>query len=453
MSDNKEVTTTDAGRAAEAPESPGQSVISRRRLLGTGAVALGAAAVSRKEISAVSRKEIYRSINIRPQQAPVTLKLMSWEPYGQPYEFPAWVTVVSQFEEAYPNITVEWTGWPFATFDQEAIAQAETGLVEADVIMATPEVAATMIQKFGIGVSLNHITDQLGLIPDAAHDSYKRGSTLYALGVIDVAFALLYNEAMMKAAGVRVPTTPDELLDAVTATTKPPHQYGIALLNQLSDGSGWWNQSQNFALPYGGVWANIKGMEFWLELLKATQLAGSDGAVEGKLFDDDQINMNFNVAAGLSSLKTFAPKYYPQMRSVPPPWAGQKAIERLHPLFVNNKSKYIEEGLELVKWCVTPKNLWYLTTTNGYPYVPFTNFGKIIPAYAKYLDTIWLRGYEETNYIGEFQLLGEYTYAYAQLGQIIDSNLEKAITGSATITQALQTAQAQCLAELHLGSG
>jgi ABC-type glycerol-3-phosphate transport system substrate-binding protein len=175
--------------------------------------------------------------------------------------------------------------------------------------------------------------------------------------------------------------------------------------------------------------------------------------VINKLWDNDQVNMNFSVAAGLSSLKTFAPKYYPQMRSVPPPWSGGKAIERLHPMFVNNKSKYIEEATALVKWCVTPKNLWYLTTTNGYPYVPFNNFGKIVPSYAKYLNTIWLQGYEKTNYIGEFQLLGEYTFAYAQLGQIIDSNLEKAISGSATITQALQTAQAQAMAELRLGTG
>jgi multiple sugar transport system substrate-binding protein len=330
--------------------------------------------------------------------------------------------------------------------------------------MATPEVAATLIQKFGIGVPLGHVADELGLVPDSAHDAYKRNGVLYALGVIDVAFALLYNEAMMKAAGLKPPTTPEELLDAVTATTKPPHQYGIELLNQLSDGSGWWNQSQNFALPYGGVWAtghaltidspaNIKGMEFWLELLKATQLAGSDGAVLGKLFNNDQINMNFSVAAGLSSLKTFSPKYYPQMRSVPPPWTGNKAIERLHPMFVNNKSKYVEEATALVKWCVTPKNLWYLTTTNGYPYVPYTNFGKIVPAYSKYLDTIWLQGYEKTNYIGEFELLVEYTFAYAELGQIIDSNLEKAIGGSVTITQALQTAQAQAMAELRLGTG
>ena len=168
-----------------------------------------------------------RSIHFQATPAPLTLKLMSWEPYGQPYEYPAWVQVVSQFEEANPNITVVWNGWPFSNFDQEVVAQAETGYVDADVIMATPEVASTLIQKFGIGVPLGHVADELGLEPDAAHNSFKRNGKLYALGVIDVAFALLYNQAMMKAAGVKPPTSPEELLDAVTATTKPPHQYGM----------------------------------------------------------------------------------------------------------------------------------------------------------------------------------------------------------------------------------
>ena len=217
------------------------------------------------------------------------------------------------------------------------MAQAETGYVDADVIMATPEVASTLdpeVRHRGAARARRRASS--ASMPDAAHDSFKRNGKLYALGVIDVAFALLYNQAMMKAAGVK----PADDARGVARRCHGHYQtaapvFGIALLNQLSDGSDWWNQSQNFALPYGGVWAtghtltidspeNIKGMEFWLELLKATQLAGSDGAVIGKLWDNDQVNMNFSVAAGLSSLKKFAPKYYPQMRSVPPPWTGEQ---------------------------------------------------------------------------------------------------------------------------------
>jgi len=122
----------------------------------------------------------------------------------------------------------------------------------------------------------------------------------------------------------------------------------------------------------------------------------------------------------------------------------------LHPFIVNNQSKYIEESMELVKFVLTPETLYDITVANGYPVIPYTNFGEIIPAYAKYLDTIWLKGYEETKYVGEFQILGQFTYAYAEVGNIICQNLEKAVSGSSTVTQALQAAQAQAKTELNL---
>ena len=446
----EEATTPSDGATAEP------AGISRRQFLGVGAagaVALGAAASS--------RSSFLKSINFRAAAAPVTITLMSWEPYGEPYEYPNWVELISKFEIANPNITVVWNGWPFSSFDENVIAQAQAGSVAADVIMTPPEAASTLIQKYGIGVPLQHIAAEEGLIPDAAHDSFRRNGNLYALGVIDVAFALLYNQARLAAAKVSPPTTPDEFLSVTEAVSKPPNVFGIALLNTVAAASDWWNQLQNFCLPYGGVWAkgntltidspeNVKGIQFWLDLLNASGIKGTAELVIDKLFDDNRVVMNFSVAAGLSSLKKLAPAYYPQMRSVPPPWPGNKAIERLHPVIVNNKSKYIPEAMELVKYLVTPANLYWITVQNGYPVIPYTNFGEIIPAYGQYLKTIWLKGYEETNYVGEFQILGNYTYAYAQLGNIICSNLEKAVSGSATVAQALQAAQQQASVELHL---
>ena len=124
--------------------------------------------------------------------------------------------------------------------------------------------------------------------------------------------------------------------------------------------------------------------------------------------------MNFSVAAGLSSLAKVGAGLLPPDAQRAAAVAGSKAIERLHPVIVNNKSKYIPEAMALVKYLVTPANLYWITVNNGYPVIPYTNFGEIIPAYAKYLKTIWLKGYEETNYVGEFQILGNYTYAYAR---------------------------------------
>ena len=460
MSDQTKVTNPGEAPNSSKGASPGKNPISRRNFLGAaaaaaGTVALAGAAGSRDYLSKL------KSISFRAQLAPVTLTLMSWEPYGEPYEYPEWIKVISQFEIANPNITVVWTGWPFSDFDQNIVEQAQAGKVDADVIMVTPEAASTLVQKYHIGVPIGNIAKELGLVPDPAHESYVRNGNLYALGVIDVAFALLYNEAVLNAHHLAPPTTPDEWLAAVTAMSKPPNYFGTNLLNLASDGSDWWNALQNFCLPYGGSWAtgttltidspaNIKGVQFWLDLVEASGVKGESETVLTKLFDENRVCFSFNVAAGLSSLQKLAPAYYPHMRSVAPPWASQHAIERLHPFIVNNQSKYIEEGMALVKYVLTPQNLYDITVANGYPVIPYSNFGEIIPAYAKYLDTIWLKGYEETKYVGEFQILGQFTYAYAELGNIICQNLEKAVSGSSTVTQALQAAQAQAKVELNL---
>ena len=54
------------------------------------------------------------------------LTLMSWEQF-EIGEKAAWYKVIDDFEAANPNITVSWTGWPFATYDQNVVTQAEAG--------------------------------------------------------------------------------------------------------------------------------------------------------------------------------------------------------------------------------------------------------------------------------------------------------------------------------------
>jgi len=90
------------------------------------------------------------------------LTLMSWEPF-EPAEKPAWFKVVRDFEAANPHIKVTWTGWPFATYDQNVIAQAQAGAINADVVMCPPELATALIQKFDACVPLQHLTDELKL--------------------------------------------------------------------------------------------------------------------------------------------------------------------------------------------------------------------------------------------------------------------------------------------------
>jgi ABC-type glycerol-3-phosphate transport system substrate-binding protein len=234
----------------------------------------------------------------------------------------------------------------------------------------------------------------------------------------------------------------------------------VALLNSVADGADWWNQLQNFPLAYGGAWAKgktlqftsapvVNSMKYWVELLTKGGPKGSSEAAITKLWESDRIAMNLNVAAGLNSLKTLAPKLYPNLRSAPPPWPGKKAIARLHPVTVLKSSKNQDAAMELVKWMVTPKNLYAVTTTNGYPIIPYSNFGQYEPAYATYLKTTpWMSGYLATNYVGEVDILGDYTVVYSQIGEIIIKAMANAVSGGQSVESALAAAQKQAQQEL-----
>ena len=288
----------------------------------------------------------------------ITLNLMSWEQF-EVGEKAAWFKVISGFEAAHPNIKVNWVGWPFATYDQNVVTQAEAGSVNADVVMCPPELGSALITKFNMCEPLQSITDDLKLTPIAAHEQFKNGSNLEGLGVIDVPFALTYDQRLLQAAGFQQPpTTLDEWLSSAEKLTNSPNTFGVALLNSVADGADWWNQLQNFPLAYGGAWAKgktltftsepvVNSVKYFIELLDKGGPKGSSEAAITKLWESDRIAMNLNVAAGLTSLKTLAPKLYPNLRSAPPPWPGKKAIARLHPAVVMKSSKNQDAAMDV----------------------------------------------------------------------------------------------------------
>jgi len=414
-------------------------------LLGPGAVA---EAASTKRVARATKK--------------TQLTLMSWEMF-EVGEKAAWTKVVDDFMAAHPSIQVTWTGWPFSNFDQNVIAQAQAGHVEADVVQCPPELASTLITNYNLCLPLGSIAQKLGLTPNAAHNQFMSGGQLYALGILEVAFCLQYDQRILTAAGFKAPpATLDEWLAVTKKVTKPPTQFGVNLINNAAAAADWWNQLQNWPLGFGGVWAkgktltinspqNVAAIEYWLKLLNASGLTGTSETALTKLYFDDRIAMNFAVAAGSATLKTLAPKLYPNLRSAPPPWPGRKEIARLHPMVVLKTSPNADAAMELVQWCVQPKNLYYVTVQNGYPLIPYTNFTDKVPQYAAYEKGLpWGTGFRETNYVGEADILGEYTFAYAQIGNIITNNVEKAVSGSSSVKAALDSAQAQAQGSLHL---
>jgi ABC-type glycerol-3-phosphate transport system substrate-binding protein len=457
----------DDGAGSSQPGS--EDLLSRRRLLQGGA-ALAAAGLtaplwSGTASAATRATNSFGPYSTRHSVKKTNLTLMTWELF-EPQEIGAWKTSVARFEAANPSISVSWVGWPFANYDQNVIAQAQAGRVAADVVMCPPELASTLIDDYNICIPVGDIAHEVGMIPDASHKQYIVDGKLYALGVLVVAFVLEYDRRLLANAGFdSPPTTPAEWLDYTSKLTIPAqHQYGNFMVNTAAAASDWWNALQNYPLGFGGAWANgktltidspecIASMEFFVKLVKASGLAGTAEDIQIKLWDSDQIAMNLDVALGASTLKAAAPKLYPNLRTAPVPWPGHKAISRLHTVNIMKTSSNIPAAQELVKYFVTPKNLWYIDYTNGYPLIPYSNFSSLVPQYEPFLNSLpWKTGFEASNYVGEYNVLGDYVFAFAQIGNIIADQMERAISGSATVTEALQAAQSTAQESLHVPS-
>ena len=440
-------------RRSDDPLPHSSRNLSRRRLL--QATGLGALAFSASPLLAACGDSSAGSSG-----GTTTLKLMSWEQF-EPREKAAWYKVINDFQTANPSIKVQWTGWPFSTYDQNVVAQAQAGSIDADVVMCPPELASALIDKYKMTVSLQSIVDDLKLDPAPAQNQFKVGTDLHGLTVIDVPFALTYDQRLLQAGGFKKPpATLSEWMSQAAALTHRPKQFGIALFNSVASGADWWNQLQNFPLGFGGVWASgktlkldsapvIKSMEYWLEMLNAAGPKGSAEAEVNQLYDEDRIVMSLQVAAGINGYAKTAPKLYPNLRSTAPPWPGNKAIARLHPVVVMKNSNNQQAAMELVKFILTPKNLYYVSKANGYPIIPYTNFSELLPAYKQYhKNTPWISGFLDTNYVGESEILGSYTPLYAEIGQIIIKAMADAVSGNGSVKRVMTQAQQQATRQL-----
>ena len=188
--------------------------ISRRDLLKGGA-ALAAAGLASPLLSNAGASAAVKQVAGRGYRKSVKktkLRLMTWELY-EPPEIGAWRKTVAEFTAANPSIEVVWSGWPFANYDQNVIAQAQAGSVEADVVMCPPELGSTLIQDYHLCEPLGFIASDLGLVPNAAHKQFELDGKLYLLGILEVAFLLAYDRRMFERAGFsRPPATTEEWL-------------------------------------------------------------------------------------------------------------------------------------------------------------------------------------------------------------------------------------------------
>jgi ABC-type glycerol-3-phosphate transport system substrate-binding protein len=395
--------------------APQPHSISRRSFLkssafGLAAVALAACAAPVAPGAAPAADSAAPAVSTGQRQ---TVRYLSWW-FEEGNRGQTWLNFVKEFNEAQSDIEVVTENIPFDAYTTKTIVGAQSGQLDGDIIMATPELAprlirAELLHPLDEVLTRNNITDL-----SQAHDALRLNGNLYGLDMVTVAFGILYNNDRYEEAGVTPATTPQEWIDlSAELTDRDAQKYGFFATHLVNEASDFWFQLEMWCMPYDGIWAE-----------GTTPLLTSDPIING-----------------LTLFKQMYDVAMPQGADNP---TGQRlfqtSIARIHPMMINKDSEVVDAAMEFVTYMYQPDN--YRRMVEGCEDVIFAQ-----PSAARqeYLDSLhWLKpGYDGVTYITPFDIVGDFVYNFNEFGQIVITNFANVLNAGMSVEEAMTNAQVE----------
>lgn len=435
--------------------SPNAQQMSRRTFLKTAAVAGAGAALAACAAPGVAPAGSNApAVNTGARQ---TVRYLSWW-FEEGNRGATWNAFIKEFNESQSDIEVVAENIPFDAYATKTIVGAQSGQLDGDIIMATPELAprlikADLLMPLDDVLTRNNITDL-----SSAHDALRKDGHLYGLDMVTVAFGILYNNDRYEEANITPATTPEEWVEVSKALTDRDNQkYGLWANHLVNEAADFWFQLEEWCMPYDGIWAEgktplltsepiLKGLQLFKDMYDVAFPQGADGATGQRLFGTGATAQGLFVSAAVGGLKPLFPDLYPALRSAPIPWASNKSIARIHPMMINKDSEVRDAALEFVTYMYQPDN--YRRMVEGCEDVIFAQ-----PSAARqeYLDNLhWLKpGYDGVSYVTPFDVVGDFVYNFQEFGQIVITNFANVLNAGKTVEEAMEAAQkeAEALAE------
>jgi ABC-type glycerol-3-phosphate transport system substrate-binding protein len=380
-----------------------------------------------------------------------TVRYLSWW-FEEGKRGETWMSFIKEFNEKNPDIEVVAENIPFDAYTTKTIVGVQSGELDGDIIMATPELAPRLIRSDLLAplddvLTANNITDL-----SSAHDAMRRDGKIYGLDMVTVAFGILYNNQRYTDAGITPATTPDEWLAVSQAlTNRDAQQYGFYSPHLVNEASDFWFTLQQWCMPYDGVWAQgktpqltsepiLQGLSLFKQMYDTAMPQGADIETGKRLFGTGAVAQELIVSAAVGALQPEFPDLYPELRSAPIPWASNKSLARIHPMMVNASSDVRDAAIEFVKYMYVPDN--YRRMVEGSEDVIFAIPSAADPAYLERLH--WLKpGFYGVNYVTPFDIVGDFIFNFSEFGQIVITNFADVLNANKPVEEAMAAAQGQ----------
>jgi multiple sugar transport system substrate-binding protein len=272
----------------------------------------------------------------------VVLRFPSWQ-WGQPGYDEFYTAAIAEFEKAHPNVTFEKIPVASASYAADLVKMFAAG--------DPPEIVHYLSQIFYKAAAagwLDPLDDKLQATDVPANwvpylsEAGKMDGETYGIWVSGYSNALMYNKRMLAEAGVKVPTTPQELVDAAKKLTKRNSdgtisQYGYSLTTKMDnnayiygfaslmvgEGGGWGSDADNLDVQNP---ANKRAIELERDLIKADVVPLDADRIKARsLFYQGSAAMIIEGPWVMVSAKTESPEVFPNLAVAPLPFANQVA--------------------------------------------------------------------------------------------------------------------------------
>ncbi|HMN27297.1 MAG TPA: extracellular solute-binding protein [Caldilineaceae bacterium] len=434
--------------------TPKSHLMSRRQFLMAAAVAGAGAALAACAPPGAPAAGGGAAVNTGARQ---TVRYLSWW-FEEGKRGETWKAFIKEFNDSQSDIEVVAENIPFDAYTTKTIVAVQSGKLDGDILMATPELAPRLIRS-GLLLPLDDVLTRNNINDlSSAHDAMRQDGHIYGLDMVTVAFGILYNNSRYEEANITPAKTPEEWVEVSKALTDRDNQkYGLWANHLVNEASDFWFQLEEWAMPYDGVWAEgktpkltsepiLQGLTLFKQMYDVAFPQGADGATGQRLFGTGATAQGLFVSAAVGGLKPLFPDLYPELRSAPIPWASNKSIARIHPMMVNKDSEVKDAALEFVTYMYKPDN--YRRMVEGCEDVIFAQ-----PSAARqeYLDGLpWLKpGYDGVTYVTPFDIVGDFVYNFQEFGQIVITNFADVLNAGKSVEEAMTKAQteAEALAE------
>ncbi len=212
---------------------------------------------------AASAVAVLAGVTAARVSAETTLRFISWQVEDKAFG-PWWKAAIAEFEKSHPGVKIEFTNVPRDSYADQMTTLFASGSPPDIVHLASFEFQSfadngwledldPWIKKSGLdlkgwaGQKVCHFDD---------HD--------YCIMLLYFGYVMAYNQKMLDAAGVKVPTNWDEYLAAAKKLTVDKSkngltdQYGVGI-STAAGGGQYLSELLSYVLDTGAYWTNAEG--------------------------------------------------------------------------------------------------------------------------------------------------------------------------------------------------